>query len=73
MRLTGDIMALTIKEIRKMTGLSQADFGKYYNIPLPTIKKWETNPDNQNYRECPVYVNQLLEKAVRIDFSHEGV
>ena len=66
-------MALTIKEIRKMTGLSQADFGKYYNIPLPTIKKWDTNPDNQNYRECPVYVNQLLEKAVRIDFSHEGV
>ena len=59
---------MTIKEIRKMTGLSQVDFGRYYNIPLPTIKKWESNPDNQNYRECPIYVNQLLEKAVRIDF-----
>ena len=60
---------MTIKEIRSLTGLSQADFGNYYNIPLPTIKKWETDPDKQNYRECPVYVNQLLERAVRMDFE----
>lgn len=59
---------MTIKEIRKLTGLSQADFGRFYNIPVPTIKKWESNPDNQNYRECPAYVNKLLEKAVLIDF-----
>ncbi len=65
-------MAMTVKEIRKLTGLSQSDFGKFYNIPLPTIKKWETKTDNPNYRECPVYVNQLLEKAVRIDFLHEN-
>lgn len=60
---------MTIKEIRGLTGLSQQDFGRYYNIPLPTIKKWESKPDNQNHRDCPVYVNQLLERVVKIDFS----
>lgn len=63
---------MTIKEIRDLTGLSQVDFGKYYNIPLPTIKKWESNPDNQNYRNCPLYVNQLLERVVKIDFLKEN-
>ena len=62
---------MTIKEIRKITGLSQADFGEYYNIPLPTIKKWESTPDNQNHRNCPPYVNQLLERVVKIDFLKE--
>lgn len=60
---------MTIKEIRELTGLTQSEFGKYYNIPLATIKKWESSKNNPNYRECPVYVNQLLEKAVRIDFN----
>lgn len=60
---------MTMKEIRLRTGLSRADFGKYYNIPLPTIKKWETDENNPNHRECPIYVKQLLEKAVKIDFK----
>ena len=60
---------MTIREIRKLTGLSQADFGKQYNIPLPTIKKWESDINSQNHRECPIYVKSLLEKVVRIDYS----
>lgn len=63
---------MTIKEIRNLTGLSQADFGELYNIPLPTIKKWELSPNNQNHRKCPLYVNQLLERVVKIDFSKEN-
>ena len=51
---------MTIKEIRKMS------------IPLPTIKKWESNPDNQNDRECPMYVNKLPKKAVQVDFSQRA-
>lgn len=62
---------MTIKEIRALTGLSQAEFGRYYNIPLPTIKKWESEPDKQNHRECPVYVKELLERAARSDFTVE--
>ncbi len=63
---------MTIKEIRALTGLSQVDFGEHYNIPLPTIKKWESSPDNQNHRNCPLYVNQLLERVVRLDFNEEN-
>jgi len=58
---------MTIKEIRKISGLSQADFGKKYSIPLQTIKKWEANIGSPNHRSCPIYVNLLLEKAVRSD------
>ena len=61
---------MTIKEIRNVTGLSQVDFGKKYDIPLPTIKKWESNINNQNYRECPIYVKKLLERAVLEDYSN---
>ena len=60
---------MTIKEIRKLTGLTQIKFSEYYNIPLPTIKKWESKSNNPNHRECPVYVKQLLEKAVKADFK----
>jgi putative transcriptional regulator len=59
---------VTIREIREITGLSQSDFGKHYNIPLPTIKKWEADIKSQNYRECPTYVKDLLERGVRIDY-----
>lgn len=59
---------MTIKEIRELSGLTQAKFGEYYGIPVPTIKKWESSPDTPNHRKCPVYVNKLLEKAVKMDF-----
>lgn len=63
-----EITKMTIKEIRALTGMSQVDFGKYYNIPLSTIKKWESSFESPNHRNCPLYVNQLLERVVKIDF-----
>lgn len=42
---------------------------EFQDIPLSTIKKWEADQSNQNYRKCPEYVSQLLEKAVLIDFA----
>lgn len=63
---------MTIKEIRRLTGMSQVDFGKQYNIPLSTLKKWEADPNKQNYRECPIYVKQLLEKVIRTEFNFVG-
>ncbi len=66
--ITVEGLVMTIKEIRNLTGLSQANFGEYYNIPLPTIKKWESTLDSQNHRNCPPYVKQLLERVVKIDF-----
>lgn len=34
-------MAITIKEIRNSTGLTQREFSKKFDIPLSTLRKWE--------------------------------
>lgn len=37
----------SIKEMRRITGLSQSEFGKYlYGIPLRTIQDWENGHRN---------------------------
>lgn len=53
---------MNIKEIRKMTGLSQAKFAGKYNIPVRTIEDWETEK-----RTPPAYVIELLKRAVEAD------
>ena len=55
---------MEIKELRNKTGLSQAKFGKFYNIPLRTVQNWENNVN-----KCPGYVLQLLERAVMEDLK----
>lgn len=61
---------MTIKEMRKLLGLSQADFAHKYNIPKRTIECWETSSPTA-HRECPEYVKQLLERCVLMDYSEE--
>lgn len=34
-------MAVTIKELRENTGLTQKDFAQMYGIPVSTLRKWE--------------------------------
>lgn len=53
---------MTIREIRALTGLSQAKFGERYGIPLRTIQDWEAG-----VRTPPTYVVALLERVVRED------
>ena len=53
-----------IKEIRSITGLSQAKFSNEYHIPLKTLTQWE-----QNCAKCPDYVIELLEFKVKYDYS----
>lgn len=55
---------MKIKEIRNLTSLTQEQFSKQYNIPLPTLKHWERGD-----RECPNYVLELLEFKVKEDLS----
>ena len=62
---------MTIKEIRAITGLSQAKFGKKYGIPLNTIKNWECDADKSKHRDCPIYVLKLLERAVKEYFPEQ--
>ena len=56
---------MTIKEIRAMTGLSQANFAKKYNIPKRTIESWEAGDRNP-----PPYVIELLERVIRYEREH---
>ena len=54
---------MTIKEIRKKTGLSQSEFGeKLGGIPLRTIQNWESGA-----RECAPYLLELIEYKVEHD------
>lgn len=53
-----------IKEIRGLTGLSQAAFSEKYHIPKRTIQDWETKKRNP-----PKYVIELLEFRVLSDLK----
>lgn len=50
---------MTIKEIRALTGLSQQKFSFATQIPLNSLRAWETG-----YRTPPDYVVKLLEYFV---------
>ena len=52
----------TIQEIRKSTGLSQAQFCDLLGIPAASLNKWE-----QGQRECPPYVVELIAYRVEHD------
>lgn len=54
---------MTIKEIRSLTGLSQAKFASRFEIPKRTIESWEAGE-----RTPPEYVTKMLERIVEIDF-----
>ena len=56
---------MTIKEIRNLTGLSQAAFSKKYQIPVRTIQDWEAQK-----RIPPEYVVTLLDFKVRSDIEN---
>ena len=62
---------MTIKEIRRLSKLTQSDFAGKYHIPLSTLKQWESSPGSTSYRKCPMYVNELLLRAVRDDLEKE--
>ncbi len=53
---------MKIKELRALTGLSQAKFSQKYGIPKRTIEDWEAGR-----RTAPAYVEDLLEFRIRHD------
>lgn len=54
-----DAAHTTIRDIRSVTGLSQAGFGIRFCIPCRTIEDWEAGR-----RSCPGYIRLLLMQAV---------
>lgn len=53
---------LTVREMRKILGLTQAEFGDKYHIPKNTIANWESGITTP-----PLYVLELLQRAVMED------
>lgn len=51
---------MTIREMRKQTGLSQAKFGELLNIPHRTLQDWEYDKSR-----CPEYVTELIEYKLK--------
>lgn len=46
---------MKIKEIRKASGMTQAEFAEYFGISVRTIEAWESR------REAPEYLVKLME------------
>lgn len=57
---------MTIKELRELTGLTQARFAEKYKIKKRTLENWE-----EGTRNPPPYVLELLEKVIQAE-SEEG-
>lgn len=57
----------TMKEIRQMTGMTQAAFSDAYNIPLRTLQSWETGE-----REPAPYIVEMLEKLAGIEATEHA-
>lgn len=58
---------MTIKELRKSTGLTQSEFSRKTGIPLGTIRNWE-----QGSRKAPEYILSLVEKSIQYDKLKEN-
>lgn len=53
---------MQVKEIRKLTGLSQAAFSEKYKIAKRNIENWETGK-----RKPPDHIPYLLERVVTLE------
>ena len=53
---------MLIKELRKITGLSQAAFAKKFHIPVGTLSHWE-----QGVRTPPDYVVYMLSRIIYLE------
>lgn len=51
---------ITIKELRTLSGMSQAQFAEFLNVPVRNIQNWETT-NQKYYRECKGYIIGLIE------------
>ena len=52
------------ERIRNLLGISRAEFGRRYHIPIRTLEDWDSGKNNP-----PEYVMELLERAVKEDIK----
>lgn len=58
---------MSIKEMRKMTGLSQSQFAAMFNIPKGTFQAWE-----QGRQQPPAYVTSMMERILQMEKPAEN-
>ena len=71
-RKPGEVVFMSIRDIRKKTGLTQRAFAMSYRIPLQTLKQWESDSLSTSFRKPPVYVEYMLGRLVGYEFGQEG-
>ena len=54
------------ERIRAILGISRAEFGRRYHIPIRTLEAWDKGVNNP-----PAYVIELLERVVKDDAKKE--
>ena len=52
-----DAYHMSVKELRAVTGLSQAAFSRRFLIPRRTVENWEST---KVPNECPLYIRMLI-------------
>ena len=65
------VIFMSIREIRKKTGLTQRAFAMSYRIPLQTLKQWESDSLSTSFRKPPAYVEYMLGRLVGYEFGQE--
>ena len=53
-----DAWHMSIKELRAVTGLSQAAFAGRFLVPRRTLESWEST--SSSGRECPSYTRMMI-------------
>lgn len=53
---------MSIKDLRKKSGMSQSQFSSYLEIPLKTIQNWEAQSTEK--RECKPYIINLIKEKL---------
>ena len=51
---------MDIKELRKLSGMTQKVFAEYFGIPKRTIENWEGNVN-----KCPEYLIELIKYKLK--------
>ena len=53
---------MTVKELRSLTGLSQSDFAKKFNIKTATLQMWEQGVNN-----TPAHVLFMISRILELE------
>lgn len=60
---------MTIKDLRKRYGFTQASFGAYFRIPMRSVQNWESEGDSG--RTCPAYLVDLIAYKLAKEFPEK--